>query len=129
MKVSTQDHVNVGLVLQHHVMEDLKRELAELQKESAMLENLRSLFALNRLGHPARQRGNRMDRLPPDDRHDTLRALAQLDHLPARLQTDFADHAQNIALRRGCIRSDHKVRPAQGIEVQGMIPNKKRGVQ
>ena len=70
-----------------------------------------------------------MDRLAAQEGDDLVVALAAGDHLAGHLQPDLAGHPQDVALRRRRIRTDDEVRATQGVEVGGMVGDKKRHVE
>ena len=68
-------------------------------------------------GHP----GHRMHAPPAQHLDHVVVAHAAVDHLLADVHADFVDHAQDVALGRRRIRPHHEVRPAQGVEMRGVV--------
>ena len=65
-----------------------------------------------------------MNSFPANQGDDALGSLAQLDHFSPDFETYFFHHAEDVALGRRRVRTHHKIRSAQGVEVQGMIAHK-----
>ena len=58
---------------------------------------------------------------PADHFDDGMPIFARVDDLAADFQTNFVDHAQDVALGYGRIRPHDKVRACQRIEVCGVV--------
>src|SRR5450756_1302651 len=116
-----QDHLFVGLVAQDDLVEDAQAELGELDRPAPNLLDLGSLLLGDALGHAAGHGGRRMDLAATDHLDDVVTLLASLDYLAADFHADLGEHAQDVALSRGGVRSDDEVGAAQGVEVGGVI--------
>ena len=124
-----QDQIQIGLVAQHDVVEQLQAELGELDPPAAHLFDLPALLFGDPFGQTARDRGAGVHLAPADDLDDRVAVLARLDHLAADLQPHLVDHAQDIALCDGRIRSHHKIRSGEGIEMGGVVGEVEAGIE
>ena len=116
-----EDHLLVGVVAQDDLVEDAQAELGELDRPAADLLDLGALLLRDALGHAAGHRGGRVDLAAADHLDDVVALLAGLDDLAADFHADLGQDAQDVALGRRGVRSDHEVGAAQGVEVGGVV--------
>ena len=124
-----QDQIPVGAVAQHDVVEQRQAELGKLDRPASHLLDFSPLLLGDPVGHPAGDTGARVHLAPADHLDDSVAVLAHLDHLAADLQPDLVDHAQDVALPHRRVRSHDEVRPAQCIEVGGVVGAVERAVE
>jgi len=115
------DHVQVLRVVQHQVVEQLQRELGEVDGRSGHLQYGQPVLLAERLADPTRQTAHGVRGLPTEDLRDLLTIGTVLDDLHGDVQPCFLYHAQDVALICGRVRPHYEVRSSQEVEVQGVV--------
>ena len=102
-------------------MEDLEREPGELDGLAAAGLDFLALLLVDPAADAAGQAPVGMD--PPAAHHldQLVPVAAHLEHLAGHVHADLGDHAQDVPLGGRGGGADDEVRPAQGIEVRGMV--------
>ena len=116
-----QDQVPVLAAVEDDLPEETQGGLREVHHEAHDLVEAVALVGVQPLAHPAGDRVYGPHRPAAEDLRRLVAPLAALDHLPADLETELADDADQVALRRVAPRAHHEVRRGEGVEVRGVV--------
>lgn len=115
------DILHVLRVFQHDIIKDLQAELGKFDRMPGRVNEVRLIVCGQRLGNPAGQAKDRVNRLSGNTRHQIAQLFADPDDFLPDFQSHFAQHPEDVAFRLGRLWPDDKVRSAQKEEVQCMI--------
>ena len=123
------DQVDVVGVLQHHVGEQLQRELGELDRIPPQFLDLLTLLFVDPAADAAGQAPIGMDGPAAHHLDQVVPVAAHLEDLAGDFHAHLVDHAQDVPLGFRGRGADHKVRAAQGVEVGCMVRGKEDVVE
>ncbi len=122
------DEVQVVLVGQHHVVQDLDGQLAELYRRLGDLLDLGPLLLVEALAYAAGQAAGGMNIFATDHGHHLVSGSQSGQHLPPYLHAHLADDPHDVAFGGRSIRPHHEVGAAQGVEVGGVVGHEEGAV-
>ena len=123
------DEVDVVGVGEHDVVEQLQRELGELDLRRRDLDHAVALLGGDGLADAAGQAADRVDLLAADHADELGGLRAQLDHGAGGLEADLADDAEDVARRRVALRPHDEVRAGEDVEVRRVVGHVERVVE
>ena len=115
------DELDVLGVLQHDVVEDLQRELGELDRLAAAGLDLLALLLVDAAADSAGQAPVRMHAAAAHHLDQGVAVVPHLQDVLGHVHADLGHHAQDVSLGRRGGRADDEIGPAQGVEVRRVV--------
>ena len=124
-----QNEVEISRIAQYDLVEDLQSEQRELDVLAGNGFNLRPFRGGDSLAPSAGNAGHGMNAAAAQHLDHVMIPGTTIHDLFADLDADFPDDAQEVALRRRSVRTQNEIRPAQRVEMRGMVGHEERHVE
>ena len=115
------DQIDVSRVLQHDVVEDLQRELGELDGLAAAGFDLLALLFVDAAADSAGQAPVGMHGPAADHLDQGVPVVSHFQHFAGDVHADLRTTPRMLRCGGRGVGTDDEVRPAQGVEMRGVI--------